>query len=197
MVYCSKRKIIFIHIPKNAGTSFEHYLGLTGLSSGHGIKNGKAQHHFLWPDYKSRMGETYDIYFKFTICRNPYMRFISVYNWCRIPGQGARAYKSIDNFIDFCEKRIKDNYFTGSVYDDHIIPQYKFVYDDEDNLMVDYVGRFENLDETVQVLEEKFDIKKKFPHMNKDGRKRVLSEEQKERIYNLYKKDFELFGYEK
>jgi len=51
------------------------------------------------------------------------------------------------------------------------------------------------------MLKAKFKINAEIPHLNKsikkDEEKLVLTDEQKERIYKLYKIDFDVFNYPK
>jgi len=68
-----------------------------------------------------------------------------------------------------------------------VLPQYYYIINDK-NLNIDII-KFENL----EILNEKIKIECNFINNEK---KNNLTNEQKEKIYNIYKKDFEYFNYE-
>ena len=50
----------------------------------------------------------------------------------------------------------------------HNLEQYKFIYDTSDNCLVDFIGRFENLQEDFNIVCDKIGIpRQKLPHKNK------------------------------
>ena len=72
-----------------------------------------------------------------------------------------------------------------------------FIYEGK-KLLVDQLFKYEDLEWVSQYLKRKLDIKRDFPLLNKTNIQKVeWTEVQKNKIYNLYKKDFELFGYKK
>ena len=77
--------------------------------------------------------EKWDTYFKFCFVRNPYDRFISGWNHLakKIP---FKKYVHFDKFVDDME------------YIHIFMPQYRHVIDFKNNLNVNFVGRFENLE---------------------------------------------------
>lgn len=196
----NKNIYIFIHIPRTGGTTVETSMNLLFRPCGYGTdpqNKKKAMQHYLWFDYKKKFGLVYEKTFRFSICRNPYDRLLSEYYWCRMKGIGHKSGQSINEFISFCEKMVTENNYTNSVLDDHFIPQHKYLYDDNDNLMVDRVFRFENFKEIEEYLVTHHEAQP-FKKINESKEEKLeLSPEQKERIYNIYKKDFDLFGYAK
>jgi hypothetical protein len=65
--------------------------------------------------------------------------------------------------------------------------------------VVDHLFRFEKLDEVEQFLQDNFGTNK-LEHLEAsipDVEKIVLTNEQKERVYKLYERDFRLLGYDK
>lgn len=81
-------------------------------------------------------------------------------------------------------------------------PQYVFVCDYKYEIMVDFCGKFENLNKDFAVICESLGIKEKLPKLNKtiykSGKDKLdhLSKEVVHKINYLYKKDFEVFGYD-
>ena len=64
-----KRKLIFIHIPKNAGTSIEKYCDMNDTG------------HHNWKYYFSKYLSDWNEYTSFAVIRDPIDRFISCYHW--------------------------------------------------------------------------------------------------------------------
>lgn len=69
------------------------------------------------------------------------------------------------------------------------------------NLMVDYVGKFENIEDDRNFICKQLGIKIKLEHRNKHSRNNnhyrdYYNDETKEFILKRYKKDLETFGYE-
>jgi len=214
------KKLIFIHIPRCGGTSVELALKMfyfldDGYKQrfdkairhffaekyyrymyGYGIKDGKAMQHFLYSDYIKLLGKkAFDGYYKFAIVRNPYTRFVSTYHWCQIEGIGKIAGQSIDDFISYCEEIVKKGYYNLTIYHDHMIPQYKFIYDDNNKLMVDDLFRVERYGEVVKMLKDRYGVSPKKEFAAGYDKAFSLTSSQKKRIYNIYKRDFELLKY--
>ncbi len=85
--------------------------------------------------YKHVTSEEFNAYFKFSFVRNPWARLVSEYKY--------RKHFQKFSFADFVYKHLpepsmKDRYR-------HILPQYDFLFDAGGNRLVDYVGRFETL----------------------------------------------------
>ena len=87
-------KLIFIHIPKNAGTSiesiFKPYIRLNNLVDRHAPIN----------DIKSKLPSIYKKYTKFAVVRNPYDRATSYYSYLKEYNKLFRAPWNI-SFIDW------------------------------------------------------------------------------------------------
>lgn len=147
---CHEYKCIYIHIPKSAGQSihrvFVRRLGYLRnknapllLNLNNDPKLGPPALGHLKASEYVRCGhitkELFDTYFKFSFVRNPWARIVSEY---RYRGH-ARKY----DFKTYIFKKLPEPSWTDRYY--HIIPQYDFLFDEKGNLLVDYVGRFENL----------------------------------------------------
>lgn len=143
MVFSDKYKLIFIHIPKTSGTSIEKALNLMNNNCGYGIKNNKAMQHYLWDNYKKYYPNKWKTYRKFSICRNPYTRFVSEYYWCMVKNVGYKGGQTIDQFIEYCKKVIDSGNYNTTIFHDHFIPQHKYIYDNNGNLMVDELFKME------------------------------------------------------
>ena len=86
-----------------------------------------------------------------------------------------------------------------TIHHNHFIPQYEFICDSNNNIVVDKLFKFEEFNEILKFLNEKKYNTKKEKNLNvsKNKEKIILNNNQKKKIYELYKKDFEIFKYEK
>lgn len=198
MPWSDKYKVLLIHIPKTGGTSIEDALGMKGNKSGYGIVNNKAIQHYKWEEYKKLTTPKFEGFTKISIVRNPYTRFISEYYWCQIKGIGFKSKQTINEFLSTVESIVKNKDFNKTRFHDHFIPQHKFIYNEnEQKFVVDKLFYFEKMNEVRDFL---YKYWKWLPHKlkNKDkNRINNLTKKQQSRIYQLYKKDFILFGYDK
>jgi hypothetical protein len=169
---CHQHKCIYIHIPKSAGQSihqvFARRLGYYVKRNAPLLLNRNknpqlgppALGHLMASEYV-KCGhisqELFDSYFKFSFVRNPWDRIVSEYKY-----RGhARKY----DFKEFLfghlpKKRWADTYY-------HILPQYDFLHDHNGKLLVDIVGRFENLQSDFDEVCRRLNIPlTKIPHRN-------------------------------
>ncbi len=162
---------IFVHIPKTAGTSIESFfkknLGLHPKAKAPlAISRNKVQavgpphlthlkaNEFYENCYVSE--EQFDRYFKFSFVRNPWDRVVSFYKYSNLD-----LLISFHSFVtDELPKLMKErSYFYA--------PQYQFIYQDGEQL-VDFVGRFENLQQEFEKVCDTLDISdSKLPHKRK------------------------------
>ena len=199
MVVCHIRKIIFIHIPKTAGSSIEHLLRDEGKYELDfiGVRNGRSTHHYMGIELKMILKELYPTYYKFSFVRNPYDRLISEYFWCRINNVGNKFNKTFDEFLDYVEDVIKNKKFFKPIENDHFIPQYSFLFFNK-KLLVNNIFKYEDLENVTPLIKKRLKIKTVLQHLNKSVKNEItLTQEQKDRIYNLYQIDFQTFNYDK
>jgi len=220
-----KCKCIFVHIPKAAGQSVEHFfLNLHDLSwEKRGpllLKFNPDPHrgperlaHLKAAEYL-RCGhideEQFNSYFKFTFVRNPWARLVSEYRY--------RNYYKNMSFKKFVLEGLpaESDYFDAYR---HIVPQYDFLHDDSGNAIVDFIGRFENLQADFDYICSKLGINNsQLPHINNSTRGNFLKrqikkllfsnkykerknytdyydEETKKFVDSFYTKDIEVFNY--
>lgn len=219
-----------MHIPRTAGTSVESlFLDDLGLDSVD--KNilllGKSNKRKINPRVLSHLTaeemiaqkyiskDQFDVFFKFSIVRNPIDRLISIYKFL-----GFESVVTFDIFIKYVLKKLmfykKYSYFLQT--------QTTFLYDREDNLnLMDIIIKFENLDEGFKVIYNKLNNPStKLKHKNKGninwdllrGIKKIiehpilftkinlskkktlkLSQRAKKIIWDLYGIDFVNFNY--
>ena len=173
-----EHKAIFVHIPKNAGTSIEEYFG-------NGSVRIQPSKHADIHEIKRKFKNSYNNYRKFTIIRNPYGKMVSWYFYLK------RNLGDYD-IIEFNEW-IKDpsKFWHANDPISFLKPQCDWI----DNTVE--IIKFENLNKE---LNKFFNEKINLPIKNKSNHKHYLEYYNKQSlniIYKRYKKDFEKFNYKK
>ena len=213
-------RFIFLHIPKTAGVSINSVL--RNYSPEPEFNGG----HPSLGDY-ARCGFVED-YFSFAFCRNPYDRFVSVFAYYKRGGGNLFDYELAKDLrvVDAASYKLAmttcpDHYAHGRPSENipkglsfekfvlsltperiglarprHLNPQINFSLD---MTCLDFVGRFENLQEDFSLICEKTGIPyEPLPHKNKSKSRNYrdyYNKETAEHVYHLYKKDFETFNY--
>ncbi len=192
--YTHKYNTIFIHIPKVAGTSVLNI-----------FMNDVQRDHLTYREFMRSSSTLFNAYYKFCFVRNPYDRMVSTYEYLKAGGDRdgdlffeqliEENYPTFDSFVL--------NYMDHSMLHDHVLfkPQYSFICDKKLEIKVDIVGRFENLEEDCNKIFANIGIKRNLPKLNttknrKDYNEYIRNSDVKKKIYDLYKKDFEIFDYE-
>jgi len=203
MPYYKSKNILFIHIPKTGGTKIENEIKKKSRQTLYSDKRNKLlhvpfnkcslQHQFYTTLYKFRnkLNINFNNIKVFSVVRNPYDRVISDLFW----------YKLIKNDSDSTKiyNVIKNKYLNRNDLDNHNKPQYKFVTDEMGVLIPNIkIFKTEQLNQSNDKLSNflglKINVIKKI-HVNKNY-SRYLNRDTISLINDVYKKDFELFGYE-
>lgn len=180
-----KHKCIFIHINKCGGTSIDT------------LFNGKFSGHEKALDYKKSRPKEFNTYFKFTFIRNPWDRVVSFYHYQIKRGWNYYPFDETIPFKEFVKNWLinmpgQTELNTYSCYD--------WISDQNDKLIIDYVGRFENFQEDFNTICDKIGISHlQLPHENKSNHKHYTEyydEETKQIVAEKYEKDIVYFGYE-
>ena len=183
---------LYIRIPKTGSCSIidvldnHHHVGYP-IKSGYLGKNaiGLAIHS------KKVLGDSYyNKLFVFSFVRNPFSRAVS--SWKYASGKHAGSFKN------FC-KNLKNLSNFGNNTEWHSTEQWVHLYDDKNNLIVDYVGRLESYQDDFNTISKKIGIpQQKLPHKNKTKHKHYTEyydDETIELVAKKYAKDIEYFGY--
>ncbi len=185
-----KKKLIFIHIPKAAGSSVGELLIGTDRVG-----------HYPYEIYKKYNPFWFDSFYKFSVCRHPLERFVSAFNYLKDGGKG-RADRVVGTYLSSFSGGINQFVLEGFNQDfllnnAHFYPQHKFIFDDQDKLMIDKIIKLENLNEDFIDISRRFSNGESLQYINKG--KTVggeLSGAAINRLYSIYQKDFELLKYE-
>jgi hypothetical protein len=183
-----EKKCVFFHIPKTGGISISN--SLFG-----DVKWGHRNVNF----YKLHYGEkVFNSLYKFCFVRNPYRRLYSAYTFLKQGGINnqdldfsksfLKEYKSFNEFVlNGLEKKEIMNWV-------HFKPQYTFVCDENDNIVMDFVGKIETLNEDFNTICNHLNIEAELQNLNIGTvKKNNFSEEIKTIIKLKYQKDFNLF----
>jgi hypothetical protein len=223
---CREYNCLYVHVPKTGGQSVEQFfIDLLGLdwdrdrgrllirrNENRNCGTEKLAHlsasEYVECGHVSQ--EEFSAVFTFSFVRNPWTRILSEYRY--------RNYFHHLSFRDFVLNKLPkpgwdDNYR-------HVMPQYEMLYDAGGNLLVDFVGRFETLQQDFDRICEQLNIPDgRLPHRNKsdkksrdlkrtlrnllylngENRKRSLrdfyDDETRDAVGEYYRKDIETFGY--
>ncbi len=190
-----RHKSIFIHIPKSAGTSILKAMG------------GWSGDHCSYREFQRASPTRFERYYKFCFVRNPYDRLVSVYEYLKQGGNKGSdlvmqseilsEYNTFDKFVNnYLDKDI--------IYRVNLLrPQYWFIYDEKNQLKVDFVAKFENIDNDYRMISAKIKARiKELPLVNVSVNKskdymKYYDENLKKKVQELYILDFKLLDYDK
>ncbi|EAK0446067.1 sulfotransferase family protein [Campylobacter lari] len=188
-----KYNCIFIHVPKAAGTSIEKAIYETDKwLSGH----TKAK------DYNQ---VEFQKFFSFGFVRNPHDRLVSAFFYLKKGGgnkedsqwaqKHLNQYNSFEQFVlALNETKVKKEIFKCI----HFVPQYHFLCDRNKNILVNFIGKTENISEDFQIVLSHLNLQRTLTISNPSNHQHYLSYYNKTTykiVCKLYKYDFKLFNY--
>lgn len=194
---CHKYKCIFIHIPRCGGTSME--ISMVG-NNWHDVD--ASTKHLIASTAKKIYEPYWNHYFKFSFVRNPWDRMVSL--------------KRFGNFygINFKNNKIDmSNYFKkfpqievdpkSKVHNDKFHPIANAVYLNILNVDLDFIGRFENINEDFEFVCEcigastsLLPLKNDTAHQSQHKHyTEYYDDETREIVSEKYAKDIKYFGY--
>lgn len=203
MYISNTKQFIFIHIPKNAGTTIkkillpyidEHTYSIIGELV---KKTGPS-----YPSHEKfslSKKNQYKNYFTFAFVRNPWARHLSYYSFkTRTKEWFPKLFPTFESYIKSLTKKVvrkeeiewRDN-------------QSSWIYDDKDNLLVDFVGKLENLQDDLKTVFDKLSLQfpssSEFPHMKNsriDDYRKYYTDEMREIVCKHNQRDIRLLNYE-
>lgn len=206
MLISDSHRFIFVHIRKAAGSSIRDTLEPLSLSKpSDPISKIKSRFLKIEKDYRKYAfrqhddinvakrllpEEIFQSYFKFAFVRNPWNRLVSEYEFIRRRPDHGRHSKVIKmefkQYILYQSKR----------YDAH---QINMLADKNGVLLMDFIGKFENLQQDWNHVTDKLGIEnKQLTHRKKAGITNYDSyytDETRSLVAELWKRDIEAFGY--
>ena len=177
-----QHNVLFIHVPRTAGTSMEKQKFLGGGG------------HETIRDYQN-----INNVFKFAFVRNPWDRFVSGYFCHDSIGNFGVDRNGFNEYIKFCATDYPGSFPMHSVYAMHFLPMYHFLLNKQIKLGVDFVGRFESLQKDWAYVCNVLGVSADLAHYRKVDRehyKYYYLPETWNYIEQLYWQDITLFGYQ-
>ena len=211
MIIDGKNDSIWVRIPKTAGVSIKNELAskesiftndkkiVTHCSSENKIRVSQINgfHSSLAAYHKELIGKTnWNKLFRFTFVRNPFCRAVSSWKF------GGWGKKWNCNFKEFAEHIKNQNLTNPNEWNQlgwHSCLQYPHIYTDSRECLVDFIGKFENLQEDFNIVCDKIGIPhRQLPHQNKTKHKHYTEyydDETRQIVAEKYAKDIEYFNY--
>jgi chondroitin 4-sulfotransferase 11 len=176
---------VFIHIPKTAGTSVSRALGL-------------SHEHKMAREYRETLGQAaWDRKFKFTFVRNPWDKVVSYFHFKLQQNDVRFVELSFSKYLR--QLYIARNPLYYSDFPERYRPQLDWISDAEGNRIVDFVGRFENIEEDFATICRRIGHPGlRLPHENASVRgdyQNYYRNGDAQIIADWYRKDIEEFGY--
>lgn len=204
MIISKSKKFIFIHNQKTAGTSIENY-----LKSSIPDTVDLFPRHVFAREGRKKLDLEWDEYFKFGFVRNPWDRLVSWYSMIiERPNLGTcnkfwkyvrEKSNNFESFIINCSDTVYDEEHGILFPKSAAINQYDYFANSDDDLIVDFIGKFENLKNDFNYIQNilklphallpklNVTINKKYQDFYNDRTKKIVAER--------FKKDIDFFGY--
>ncbi len=136
--------------------------------------------------------EIWDTYFKFAFVRNPFDRFVSC---CFFLNRENPNFE--DTAVAFMKERLQRTRFQQRVL---VRPQYRQLCTADGEIALDYVGRYEDLQESYNTICERVglpvsELSKKNTSEH-SGYTRYYDDDLRHRVAEFYKEDLRLFSYD-
>ena len=193
-IYWKKNNCVFIHVPKVAGTSINHAI------------YGRTLGHYSALEIESKFPKLFSDSFTFSLVRNPWDRLLSAYRFAkqgRTETMGVRnpaQYKipEFDSFESFVLEWLVDK--NVDELDFVFQTQSRFLVGINGQLLPNYIGKLENMDESIGYIESKINRKLNISHVNQVKRKGsyrdyYISQKMIDIVHEKYHSDINLFEY--
>lgn len=191
------RKLIFIHIPKNAGTAITNSVHCEFTDQGHhGVGHYQNQYPNQWKNY-----------FKFAVVRNPWDRVVSNYEYARMDESYWHSSNSnTPHATHFDYHTLKNRSFEECVnllYNDrHSLKhqgwgsQLFWITDKLNNIPIDKIFRYENLDHDQDFISVVPDLKKiNLSPKSSESYKDYYKDDLINKVGEIYEEDIKKFNY--
>jgi len=185
----AKLKCVFVHCQKCAGESIEEAIfGRADNNYGGDPFEGSPEKHFSARQYISKYGpNVWQEYFTFAIVRNPWDRVIS---WIKYRD---KRYGRVDPITpEKIKREVQSSIFVKNSYTNLLCDQNRRV-------LVDFVGRFENLPDDFNYIVQKVGLGSlTFPHLNRTAHedfRKYYDYDSMQLVGQIFRDDIKLLGY--
>ncbi len=180
------RPYVFIHINKTGGSSIERALGI-GLD-----------HSTALEKYRQLGAAAWERKFTFTVVRNPWDKVVSHYHYRVRTNQTSLGDDTIPfpEWLQRCYVDRDPRYFDQPRM---FMPQRQWLVDENDAMLVEFIGRFENLQGDFRRICERLSIEAELGHAKPSGRgsyRDYYDPQSRDLVGEVFEEDIALFGYE-
>ena len=205
MILSLSHRFIFVHVSKSAGTSIQvalrNFVHEPDCLWIHRLRNRMGlewdYRRIRFPEHvtahrlrRQLPPDIYDSYFKFAFVRNPWDWVVSQYHYLlstpshRHHGRVC-AMSGLEEYIEFEIARNKRS-------------QSEFIIDENGKILVDYIGRFENLSRDFASVCDKLNVSAELPRINTtvhEDYRTYYSDSSRERVAEHWGEDIARFFY--
>lgn len=195
-----QKSIVFLHIPKVAGTSMSQYCKDNDIIINYHLT--RSDKYISLEEYKRHFNQ--NIYV-FSFVRNPWDRLVSAYHFLAqgIGNDDDRldSVKYLSKYRDFHEFVLSGLEEQPSLINQqiHFRTQKSWMIDTNGKIIVDFIGKYENLQNDFDVLTRSVGKPAyRLPHKNRSSHvdyKTYYTTETQAIVGEVYKEDIEAFGY--
>ena len=201
MIFNLDREFVFVHVQKTGGMSIKKALSTI---------DGCVETNYH--DFVSNLDNP-EKFFKFSFVRNPFDRIVSWYNMgikkninSKLVGYDNTFWEYLlensTNFSEFlnCTEKIMEYKDIGKPYFKSIsFNQLDYFKDINGNIIMDYIGRFENIKDDFDKICNLLNINNlELPHINKfqhDDYRSYYTTKDIDKVTSLYSEDLKYFNY--
>jgi hypothetical protein len=186
---------LFIGVPKTGTTSIQRTLI---------NKTDKYHDHYnYFEEYERHDKEVLDSFYHFSVVRNPYDRFVSMaYQWARDAKDHEKDVNKICEMIRGKSQEELDR------INEMFNPQWHYLWKEDEGIKIKNIWRFENLNLDYEEFARIYNVHSRFKiptHLKRENVSRArtldwrveLNAESIAIINDVYRRDFEIFGYER
>lgn len=186
---------IYIHIPKAAGTSINSAI------------YGRTLGHYRAHEISSRFPKLYQNCFTFSFVRNPWSRVLSAYQFAKTGGTDAMGMSNPEKYqvpeFETFERFLFDWLSSRNLENEDFVfqPQCNYVLNENMKVMVDFIGKVENFEHDIKIVEKTLSRDILLKHINRtsktfDFRKSYTNPAMVDLVSRLYAEDINLFNYD-
>lgn len=187
VIQVNGQDVMFIHILKTAGTSVINAIGQ------------EFKLHLPVTEIIRRVGrESFENSFTFSFVRNPWDKVYSHYKYNTKTNQHQMNTKPIDFnlWVKKCFGKEKDYFYYHRQI--QFTDQLTWLKDENNDIVVDFVGKFENISDDFNIIKEKLNLSQGLPHLNKTvsvNYRHQYNQESCDIIAKVFEADIEYFNY--